>query len=186
VSDEVLAERVRAKLGRRVSHPHSIDVDARDGCITLSGLIVAREVKDLLSAVSSISGVRAVDNRLDAHESSEHVSALQGGRKRPGDRLDVFQERWAPATRLSVGAIGGALMAVCAIRRSPMTTLLGTLGFGLFVRGATNSPLMRLVAQSETDAGIREKFTRSTEERTPTPKAIVCGDPAPETVVPQI
>jgi hypothetical protein len=187
-SDAILVQRVRAKLGRFVSHPHRIEVDAEDGCVTLSGLILAHEVKDLLSAVSSISGVRSVDNRLAAHDSAEHISALQDGRKRPGDRWDVLQEQWAPATRLWVGAVGGALMAVCAIRRSSITALLGTLGFGLFVRGATNSPLMQLIRQgaSEMDAEGGEKVSFPRGAQAPAPEALVCGDPAGDTVVPQI
>ncbi|XYH95377.1 hypothetical protein ACMHYB_47485 [Sorangium sp. So ce1128] len=45
VSDDVLADRVRAKLGRVVSHPRAIDVQAFDGCVTLRGPVLAREVE---------------------------------------------------------------------------------------------------------------------------------------------
>src|SRR5690606_4287717 len=38
-SDEVLHERVRAQLGRFVSHPHAVQVDVTDGRATLSGPI---------------------------------------------------------------------------------------------------------------------------------------------------
>src|SRR5438128_11922891 len=43
VDDEVLRERVRAKLGRSVSHPHAIEVAAHQGFITLRGHILAGE-----------------------------------------------------------------------------------------------------------------------------------------------
>ena len=37
VSDEVLTARVRSKLGRAVSHPHAIQVMAKDGHVSLAG-----------------------------------------------------------------------------------------------------------------------------------------------------
>jgi len=37
VDDDVLVERVRAHLGRAVSHPHAVDVGAADGVVTLRG-----------------------------------------------------------------------------------------------------------------------------------------------------
>src|SRR5919106_134571 len=48
VSDDVLIERVRAKLGRVVSHPGSIEVAAREGVVTLRGPVLKREVKRLM------------------------------------------------------------------------------------------------------------------------------------------
>jgi hypothetical protein len=51
-SDEVLVERVRAKLGRLVSHPKSIEVSAHEGRVTLRGPILSREVSRLLSRLS--------------------------------------------------------------------------------------------------------------------------------------
>jgi osmotically-inducible protein OsmY len=56
-TDEVLRERVRSKMGRVVSHPSSIEVTANGGRVTLRGPILAREVDELLSCVSSVEGV---------------------------------------------------------------------------------------------------------------------------------
>src|SRR5438270_12841406 len=39
-SDGVLAERVRARMGHVVSHPHAIQVEACDGCVTLRGPVL--------------------------------------------------------------------------------------------------------------------------------------------------
>src|SRR4051812_26502241 len=50
-SDAELVERVRAKLGRVVSHPHAVRVAARDGAIELTGPILAREVAPLLECI---------------------------------------------------------------------------------------------------------------------------------------
>ena len=83
VSDEVLVERVRSKLGRLVSHPRAIDVTAHQGCVTLSGPILASEVRRMLCRISSVRGVTDVVNRLEVHEQSDEVPALQGGAARP-------------------------------------------------------------------------------------------------------
>src|SRR6266566_5145613 len=58
VSDPVLVERVRAKIGRVVSHPRAIVVTADQGHVTLSGPILAGEVDDLLSAAAAVRGVQ--------------------------------------------------------------------------------------------------------------------------------
>ena len=77
--DDVLVERVRAALGRAVSHPKAIDVDACDGTVVLCGPILSHEVSSLLSAVESVQGVRNVDNRLEPHDQPGNIPSLQGG-----------------------------------------------------------------------------------------------------------
>jgi osmotically-inducible protein OsmY len=78
VSDEVLSERVRSKLGHTVSHPRSLSVNASQGCVTLAGPILARDVDRLLKAVRSVRGVTGVENRLEVHEAAGNVPGLQG------------------------------------------------------------------------------------------------------------
>lgn len=78
VSDSVLVERVRSVMGRKVTHPRSVRVEASDGVVTLSGQILSREVEDLIHAVKRVPGALRVINRLFIHQSSEHVPGLQG------------------------------------------------------------------------------------------------------------
>ena len=104
VDDARLLKRVRARLGRATSHPRAIDVAVQEGQVILRGPILAAEVQDLLSAVARVRGVQSVLNELDAHDSGEHVSALQGGTRRVGHRFDLMQRTWAPATRTLAGA----------------------------------------------------------------------------------
>jgi uncharacterized membrane protein/osmotically-inducible protein OsmY len=145
VSDEVLVARVRSKMGRVVSHPSAIEVAAEQGHVRLSGLILAHELDDLLRCVSKVPGVVEVDNRLEVHKQAGDVPGLQGGRVRPGDRLDLLQENWSPATRLVAGAAGGALAVYGFSRRDPLSIALGTVGAGLLLRGLTNLEMKRLV-----------------------------------------
>src|SRR5262245_25900730 len=81
VSDEVLAQRVRSRRGRVVPHPHAVRVQAAGGRVTLSGPILAAEVKPLLDCVAAVAGVKGVENRLDVHQDRGRLSALQGGRE---------------------------------------------------------------------------------------------------------
>lgn len=138
VDDDVLVARVRSRMGRVVSHPHSIDVTATDGHVTLRGQILAREVKPLLRAVRFVRGVRSVENQLDIQESQDGQPSLQGGRRRPGMPLPFSQERWSPTSRLVAGLAGSGLVAYGARRRDAVGLSLGTVGLGLVTRGLTN------------------------------------------------
>jgi len=65
VDDEILVERVRADVGRKVSHMRSLKVDAKNGIVTLSGLILSDEVDDLLQATKKVPGVKHLINHLN-------------------------------------------------------------------------------------------------------------------------
>ncbi|WP_041862834.1 BON domain-containing protein [Bordetella petrii] len=81
-SDRQLTERVRAQLGRLVSHPGAISVTATAGDLTLSGHILAAEHDALLTAVTAMTGVQRVDDRLQVHEDAGNIPQLQGGAER--------------------------------------------------------------------------------------------------------
>ena len=114
VDDARLVERVRAKLGRACSHPRAIDVEARNGEVTLRGPILADEVSDLLAMTQAVRGVRSVVNELEPHESAAGIPSLQGQGRVAGPRLDILQSNWAPATRALVGA-GLVATGVCMV-----------------------------------------------------------------------
>ena len=75
--DTVLVERVRSMMGRKVSHPKAVKVEADQGVVTLSGQIIAREIEDLIRTVQRVPGVLRVVNNVYAHKSSRHVPSLQ-------------------------------------------------------------------------------------------------------------
>jgi uncharacterized membrane protein len=141
--DEIIAQRVRSKMGRHVSHPSSIEVSAHNGVVHLSGPILTHEVDDLVCAVKSVRGVEDVVDNLELHESAENISALQGGRHRTGAPVDVMQANWSPTTRLLMGAAGTALMMRCATRRTPAAALLCPVGFAMTMRAVTNLEMGR-------------------------------------------
>lgn len=72
VDDEILVQRVRARIGKAVRHAHPICVTANHGAITLSGPISSREINGLLSDVLHTRGVHQVIDDLDVRV--EHSS----------------------------------------------------------------------------------------------------------------
>ena len=107
-----LEERVRAELGRIVSHPRAIDVQATDdGCVCLCGPILTEEADRALSAVQSVRGVCAVEDQLERHDTPENIPSLQGGRTRPGRRSALLQDSWSPTTKALVCIASTALAA---------------------------------------------------------------------------
>jgi uncharacterized membrane protein len=143
VDDLVLIERVRAQLGRVVSHPHAIDVKVTDGRVTLSGPVLRAEVNQLLRAVERVDGVRELVNTLEQHTEPGNVPALQGGStpRLPGP--DILQRQWAPATRLLIGAAGATAAGYGASRRDVPGAILAAFGAALTARAATNLELRR-------------------------------------------
>jgi uncharacterized membrane protein len=155
VGDEVLVGRVRAELGRFVSHSHAVEVTAEGGYVTLSGPILSDEVRPLLRHVRRVPGVRAVSDRLTVYEDGAHVSSLQGGEPAPGSRFELMQENWSPAARLAVGSFGAGLVAsALRVRGTGLCALLGVTGSALVARAATNKNLRTLVGLGDASQGI--------------------------------
>lgn len=121
VEDDQLTARVRAKLGRLVSHPHAIDVIARDGMITLAGAVLEAEAEPLVSGVATVPGVSKVCDHLLRHRDAADVPSLQGGRERHPGLVPVLSQEWPPAFRMLAGIAGGGLglYGLLSSRRTP-------------------------------------------------------------------
>ena len=143
--DAVLVERVRSCLGRVVSHPHSIEVQARDGVVTLSGPVLKDEAPLLIDCTLGVAGVRDLRNELDVHAEPGSLPGLQGNpRPRTGSRAAFTQENWSPAARAAAGS-GGVLAAFYGFGdRSFIGKIFGMAGLLLLARALTNLPLGRL------------------------------------------
>jgi hypothetical protein len=115
-SDDVLAARVRARLGRLVSHPGAIDVTASEGLIVLSGPVFDSEIGRLIDGVRAVPGVVRVENKLEPHARAGTVPGLQG---RGPAQLQRRPIRWTPAARALTGAIG-LLFVAFAVRRAAL------------------------------------------------------------------
>jgi hypothetical protein len=136
VEKDQLIARVRAKLGRLVSHPHAIDVFAHDGAVTLSGAVLEHEARHLVSEVGSIHGVSSVCDHLVRHSDAANIATLQSSRERHLARPQVFRHDWSPALRLFAGVAGGSmgLYGLLSSSRAVRAVAL-PFGFGLLARG---------------------------------------------------
>ena len=156
-TDHVIEQRVRAALGRAVSHPSAIEVSAHEGRVILTGMVLEREMRELMRRVSRVAGVRAIENRLESHERGENIPALQGSGRVPRRRLE--RDVWPPAWRLAAGA-GGVGLAITGLFRGGIRGgLMAAGGAALLARAATNRPLGRLVGR--TGAGRMIDFRKS-------------------------
>lgn len=111
VDDRTLEQRLRMCIGRHCSHPRAIEVRVADGCVTLSGPVLAVEAHEVLSCASEVRGVRAVDNRLDLHEQPGNVPALQGRPRPSGWR------RWRPGWQAAAATAAAGVGALLVRRR---------------------------------------------------------------------
>lgn len=146
VDGESVEERVRAEIGRIVSHPHAIRTAVDGGNLVLSGPVLEREVDPLLARVSSVPGVMQIDNQLEVHKTPGNISGLQGApaRRRNNRRMGVLQTNWSPAVRFFSGIAGASLMLYGTRHRGLRALLASATGAGLFARGVSNRDLKRV------------------------------------------
>jgi hypothetical protein len=140
--NQKLAERVRSRISRSVSHPSMIEVSANKGVVTLSGAVPEDEENRLIHGVSGIRGVDRVENRLSVHRRPEIIPELQGtdGRKRPFGVLRVIMV-----------LMGGVLTLYGMRKRHPLGRAAGFVGTGLLAKGvATRSGSLKKIIQMAT------------------------------------
>jgi hypothetical protein len=172
IPDELLLiERVRARMGRLVAHPHAIQVGASGGRVTLSGPILAHEVERLLGAVRSVWGVADVENRLVVHDRAESISSLQGGDDMHRMRSGRVRENWPPALRVAALAGGAAIALLGARQRSLQGFAVFGAGVALMLRGTINVPILRLAEPS---------LDRGAAQRSSAPEALPASSPPPD------
>jgi hypothetical protein len=150
VTDDVLVERVRSKLGRVVSHPHPIEVHAHQGTVTLSGPILASEMEHLIRAIAAVRGVRAIENHLDVHQISGDHPIRRNGMVRVGESSQLWPGTWTPGTKLLAGMAGG-LLALSILRPGGAARLaLSALGVGLLAKSIAADQAAREHARGQT------------------------------------
>ena len=170
VSDDVLIDRVRSKIGRVVSHPSAIKVEAKSGEVTLSGPVLEHEVNALLKCAKYVRGVNELSDALEVHKEAGDHPSLQGGQRRRGSRFEFMQEHWSPAARLAASAAGASLAVIGAARRDALGTGLGAAGLLLLARGITNVELKRMAGLGD---GSQEQ--RSSSQSKPAAEPQVAG-----------
>ena len=156
VSDDVLHERVRARLGQTIRYARAIDTAVADGTVTLRGPVLATDVARVVRRVGQVPGVRSVDNRLDVHAEAGTVAGLQGAESESsGKVLDFMPGQFSPAARFATG-IGGALLALWGLRRLDAAGVpVATIGMALLARGTKNPAIGDLLHDLRRTIGRR-------------------------------
>ena len=149
-SDEVLAERVRARLGHLTSHARAIRITAHSGFVKLAGPVLRVERKQVLRGARAVRGVRALEDALDPHDGPDIV-ALEGSGPRP---RPAALPPGSPAYRLVAGAAGVFLVARALVVR----------GLGRIPAGFFGLALLRTVVH-DADAARQEAARLARELR---------------------
>jgi hypothetical protein len=133
IVDQVLAHRVRAELGRIVTNPSEIRVEAKNGHVTLSGGIPQPEYSPLLKRIQKVAGVRFINDRLTprwplGEQRSERTGTIASGFRWPsrGKAIAIGSGLGAllfgAAKRKTIGAVaaaaGASLIATGIAKRS--------------------------------------------------------------------
>ena len=176
--DLQLIERVRARLGRLVSHPHAIQVGARRGLVTLSGPILEREVEPLLAAVHNVWGVSDVEDKLVAYERAENIPSLQGGAEPRETRAMLMQDNWPPALR-AAAVTGGTLLTLRGMHRGSLTGLvLMLVGLGFAIRGVANRSFNTLAERALSSSSTNRLLPVPTQSTESTSSQVRRGGPS--------
>jgi hypothetical protein len=154
----VLEARVRSALGRVCSHPHELDVIAREGgVIELSGEIEDNHADEIVAAVRRVRGVRAVDDdlkRFPADAVAEEETLPERGL---GPSLAQI-----PAARLGIGLAVSSLITLAFPRLS--LRLFGALGAAVAARHAAQRRSGRLARRAEAKRERRERIEAPSEQ----------------------
>jgi hypothetical protein len=121
VSDELLIERVRARLGHLTEHANAIGVGVKNGCVTLSGPVLTQDQHAIVRGVSRVPGVRALIDGLDVHTHAD-VATLQHEPRPPRHNA-----AWSPLQRVALSGLG-TLVLYGLFRRGWLGLTIGALG----------------------------------------------------------
>ncbi|MGH9866605.1 MAG: BON domain-containing protein [Candidatus Polarisedimenticolia bacterium] len=141
VSDDVLESRVRSRLGRSVSHPSWIRIEADQGQVSVTGHVPNRDREKLHRTVASIRGVRHVDERDLVVDPDDRV---------PYTAVELRRSHghWKPAERLCA-VLTGLSLGVAGMANGRFAGKLAALtGLGLCLRGLTNVRLSDMPAEA--------------------------------------
>lgn len=139
VSDAVLEERVRSKMGRVVSEPGQIEVLATDGQVTLRGVVPAVEADKLLSRVSRVRGVRGVESQLNVR--GRHEIRHEPSRAGENGIAPHVSGEMSKAMRLFITITGSGLALYGARKRNVVGSTIGFIGMRMLTRGLGDAAL---------------------------------------------
>ena len=118
VADDVLTERVRARLGHVCARPGDVVVEAHDGRVVLRGAVADDEYDRVLRRVRWTRGVTAVEHDLPVRAEPHPARPRRAGRlrERLGDRRLLGAGMGLAAAAIGGGRqVSGALLGATAL-----------------------------------------------------------------------
>jgi len=73
-TDDQVHERITSQMQRTVRNPEAIQVEVKDGCVTLRGQVQAQDIMLLMAEIESTAGVTSVRNQLDVQGSLDGIA----------------------------------------------------------------------------------------------------------------
>ena len=140
VEDFALHDRIRALMGRIVSHPRAVQVNVNGGVVTLSGPIFSDEAPKLIYAVSALRGVKGLENRLESHTAPTDHPSLQGAAIVNEPVPEFLQTYWTDGPRFLACIAGCALALKGARHGGILGTAVGLAGLALMGEASTRTP----------------------------------------------
>jgi len=103
--DQKLEQRVRAQLGRLVSHPRAIETEVAAGCVRLRGRVLRHEIGTLITGLWGVPGVQRIVNDLSLHSQANGEPEWQGASESaPAVRQRTATRKVLPLVAVAVAA----------------------------------------------------------------------------------
>lgn len=78
IENAILEQRARAQVGHVVSHPGTLEFEARDGVVIIAGPVLRGERERIEQRLRKTRGVRSWDlSGIEEHETAENIPGLQ-------------------------------------------------------------------------------------------------------------
>jgi hypothetical protein len=117
--DEVLAQRVRSKIGRVLSHPRTIDVAAERGVVELRGSVLRSERRRAIRTAESVRGVRAVrHDALLTYTDEQGIPGYQPRSRPQGTKQQKAPKGRLRGLRLGIALASGAMAAYRTLKNA--------------------------------------------------------------------
>jgi uncharacterized membrane protein len=155
-SDGVLEQRIRARLGRVVSHPRKVHVVCQSGVATLWGVVPQEEISDLVRVVEATAGVKEVLDHLEIGPADEFPATQNDALRQARDEIRL---NWSPSKRVLVGTAGAALAIKGLRSKGWMGKALAVLGAGMVARSTMRNHLRATLALSDASPGFELRKT---------------------------
>lgn len=139
--DAVITARIRAQIGRLVSHPSALDIDVRDGRVHIRGPVLTHEADAVVKCVRRVAGVTEVVDQVARHRHPD-IPSLQGDGS--VSRGGIHRAMWPPVVQVGAAAVGAALFSWGALRGGLIGKLAAAGGALLAARGLVNRPVPQL------------------------------------------